>query len=105
MSPQSNIEFGERIRRFRKRKGWNIKELAKAMNAQRTSISRWENGHEMPCAENLTKLQDLLEMPIGTSGGGEVPTEDQTYQLLLPFHPPIDLELRVTPKRPDIVQF
>jgi transcriptional regulator with XRE-family HTH domain len=105
MNAQSNTHFGQRIRRYRKKKGWSIKELATVMHVQRTSLSRWENGHEMPCGQNMTKLRDHLQMPIGTSEDAIAPIDDRTYQFLLPFDPPIDLELKVTPKRPDIVQF
>jgi hypothetical protein len=80
------------------------------MDVQRTSLSRWENGHEMPRGENMTKLHDHLGMPIGTDEDGDSQELSQEqasgpgYQLTLPFDQPIDLELRLTRKEMDFVR-
>jgi hypothetical protein len=69
-------------------------------------MSRWEHGHEMPRGNNMIKLRDHLQMPIGTD---EVAQEtsgwvEVGYQLVLPFDQPTNLELRVTRKTQDVVQ-
>lgn len=77
------------------------------MQVQRTSFSRWENGHEMPCGENMSKLHDHLQMPISRVDGPEEITLDQLpeggYQLLLPFQQPIQFDLEVLPRRSEAV--
>ena len=105
MSDQSSLEFGQRIRHYRERKGWTQTLAATVMGVQRTSLNRWENGRETPCGTNMTKLRDHLGIPIGTYEDRDAPSEGQAYQLLLPFDRPIELELRVNPKRADTVQF
>jgi transcriptional regulator with XRE-family HTH domain len=105
MQAQPPPEFGQRIRHYRRQKGWSQAQAATEMGVQRTSLNRWEKGREMPCGANMTKLRDHLNMPIGSNEGPEAPDNGQVYQLLLPFEQPIDLELRVTPKRADAVQF
>jgi len=103
MNSQRSVEFGQRIARYRSQRGWTQTRAAEVMGVQRTSLNRWENGKEMPCGENMTKLRDHLKMPIGTEE--EPPEPSEMHQLALPFEPPLDLEFRVTPKGPDTVQF
>lgn len=104
MSRKQTPEFGLRIIRCRKKIGWTQFTAAEKMGVQRTSLSRWENGHEMPSGENMTKLRDVLGVPIGSNEDLDAP-EPTTYQLLLPFDRPIGIELKVAPQRADTVQF
>lgn len=99
-----NLPLGQRIVHYRKKRGWSQVQAAKTMGVQRTSLSRWENGREVPSGGNMTKLRDHLDLPIGTN---EVSREsmENTHQLLLPFDRRIDFELTVTPKEPAAVQF
>jgi transcriptional regulator with XRE-family HTH domain len=105
MQAQPPPQFGQRIRRYRKRKGWSQTQAATEMGVQRTSLNRWENGREMPCGANMTKLRDHLDMPIGSNEGREAADDREVHQLLLPFDRSIDFELKVTPKSADAVQF
>ena len=110
MDTDSALKFGQRITRYRKRRGWSQIQAARVMQVQRTSLNRWEKGHEMPSCENMTKLRDHLQMPIGTNEEAtEVlnaqPGHQNLYQLALAFDQPIELELRVMPQKADSVQF
>ena len=106
MHKASTLELGQKITKYRKRLGWNVTEAAKIMKVQRTSLSRWEHGHEMPSGDNLTKLHDHLSMPIGIEEGAPLASVglEAGYQLVLPFDQPANLELRVVRKTPQAVQ-
>jgi transcriptional regulator with XRE-family HTH domain len=104
MSRERTTEFGLKIARCRRRRGLTQFQAARIMGVQRTSLSRWENGREMPCGENMTKLRDHLDVPIGSTDEVEIP-QVITYQLLLPFDQPIGIEVKVAPGRQNSVQF
>ncbi len=90
----------------RRRVGWNQSEAARQMKVPRTSLSRWEHGHEMPRGENMIKLRDHLQMPIGTDEAAQQSNRllEIGYQLALPFDRSANFDLKVTRKAPDIVQ-
>lgn len=77
------------------------------MKVPRTSLSRWEHGHEMPCADYMIRLHEHLGLPIGAlpspEGGSQSPME-VGWQLALPFDTPANCEVRVTRKGPGSVQ-
>ena len=76
------------------------------MKVPRTSLSRWEHGHEMPSGGNMIKLRDHLLMPIGTDEAAEALGHPLAvgYQFELPFDQPTNFELQVTRKAQDVVQ-
>jgi transcriptional regulator with XRE-family HTH domain len=95
--------FGQRIRDYRKKRGWSQTQAAKIMGVQRTSLNRWEHGHEMPRGENVAKLMDHLQIPIGLSER-EPSTHEGTCQLVLPFDSPTQFLVRIGPKTATTVQ-
>lgn len=101
-SPTKSL-FGLRIRDYRKKRGWTQTQAARIMGVQRTSLNRWEHGHEMPSGENVAKLRDHLNLPIGFQEKDPLRSEDG-YQLLLPLDPPIELLIRIGPKIDNSVQ-
>ena len=100
------INFGRRITTHRERVGWSVSEAARQMKVPRTSLSRWEHGHEMPRGENMIKLRDHLVLPIGTDedAQGNSRLLEVGYQLILPFDQPANFELKVTRKSQEVVQ-
>jgi transcriptional regulator with XRE-family HTH domain len=100
------IGFGKRITAHRQRLGWSVTEAARQMHVPRTSMSRWEHGHEMPRGENMIKLHDHLRMPIGTEEAGQITNSslEVACQLMLPFDQAANLELKVIRKTQDVVQ-
>ena len=106
MANGTHIDFGRRITAHRQRIRWSVSEAARQMKVPRTSLSRWEHGHEMPRGENMIKLRDYLRMPIGTEEAAQEirGSVEIGYQLALPFDQPTNFELKVTRKTQDVVQ-
>ena len=58
------VEMGSKIRRIRREKSMNLKDLATKINLDTSTISRIERG-EVPVAKyNLQKIANALEIPI-----------------------------------------
>lgn len=62
MSTFNKKDFGNNIRKFRKIKGFNQEDLAKAINKDRTLISKYESGDSLPSADDISKICDALEI-------------------------------------------
>lgn len=56
--------LGERIREFRKAKGFTQEQLAEMVGVEPRHISRIEGGYNSPSIERLAKISDALEVPI-----------------------------------------
>ena len=92
-------DFGKRIRVQRQLKRWSGAEAARQMKVARTSLSRWEHGHEMPCGNNIKKLYEYLGVTMRTDELSQgVDRSEVGYQLVLPFDQPANFELRVSRK-------
>lgn len=50
------LKFGERIRKYRVQKGENVTQAARALELDRTYLSRLENGHLQPARKLLEKI-------------------------------------------------
>ena len=61
------------IKKIRESRGMLQYELANRMGVKQASVSAWESGKAMPCAENLLKLADILECTVDALLG-RVPT-------------------------------
>ena len=96
--------FGQRIRICREKRGWTQTHAANIMGVQRTSLNRWEKGHEMPRGDSMTKLRDYLQVPIGTQENDDQQAGLNSYQLVFPFDRTINLEVRISPQRTEAVQ-
>lgn len=64
---------GERINNLRLRHNMSISELSRKINVDRTSISKYENGHRMPSREVLTALSSEFNVSIDYLLGNETP--------------------------------
>ena len=56
--------LGDKIKVFRKSKGFTQEELAIRLNIVRQTVSKWEKGISVPDAENLQKLADVLDVDV-----------------------------------------
>ena len=56
--------LGPRIRAARKAKGMTQEDLAESIGAARPSISNWENNKVKPDSESLSKLAEILDVPL-----------------------------------------
>ncbi len=81
---KNKYKIGERIRKQRKEIGKNQADFAEALGMQfesRSSISKWENGTEMPSLNNLLKMCEIFNCEIGyllCEPGFDLPTRKST---------------------------
>ena len=64
--------LGDKIKVFRKSKGFTQEELAIRLNIVRQTISKWEKGISVPDAETLKRLADVLEVDVKQLLGADV---------------------------------
>ncbi|GHU78919.1 transcriptional regulator [Clostridia bacterium] len=82
--------LGERIRSERKRKGISQKMLSQRLGISQSNISEWEHGDGRPSVENLTKLSEVLAVPMDflvgkTDNPLSVIKTDTPYMDVTPF--------------------
>jgi DNA-binding XRE family transcriptional regulator len=91
-------DLPQRIKRYRRSVGENQTEFGKRFGVQRLTVTKWEKGTR-PNSDHLPQLTQLLSDREAAQG------ESLTYQLLLPFDQPINLELRVSAQKADTIHF
>ena len=57
----SELTFGEYVRRLRRQKGWGLEELAAATGLSVSHLSRFENDKALPNTESVVKLANALD--------------------------------------------
>lgn len=85
---ESTKSLAERIRLYRQANEETQQQLADRLGISRGTLINWEKGEFPP---GLGKLVEEMYEAEKTAG--------QTYQLKLPFEQPIDLEVRISPRR------
>lgn len=65
------VEFGQRIVRLRRRKGWAQAELAQRLGVTRERLGHWERGECNPPLDALLALGRVLGIPLDELAGGE----------------------------------
>ena len=63
----------ENIKQLRKTKGLSQEELAIKLNVVRQTISKWEQGLSVPDSEMLVLISEVLETPVSTLLGENIP--------------------------------
>lgn len=58
------LDIGKRIAELRKAKNWSQGDLAKAVQASRDIIGKYERGENSPSVEMAVKLADALEVSV-----------------------------------------
>lgn len=58
------MNFGEKLKAERTKKGWSQEELAAKLYVSRQSVSKWENGQNYPSIEIILKISDLLDLSL-----------------------------------------
>lgn len=58
------MEFGEKLFKLRKEKGFSQETLAEKLNTSRQAISKWENGQGFPETEKLLMIGNVFEVSI-----------------------------------------
>ncbi len=69
--------FSENLKTLRKQKGFTQEELAARLNIVRQTVSKWEKGLSVPDAELLTRLAEVLEVPVSTLLGSAIPDDKE----------------------------
>ncbi len=64
---------GSRINSLRIRNNMSLTQLSRITNVDRTSISKYENGHRMPSREALQALSSVFNVSIDYLLGNETP--------------------------------
>lgn len=67
--------FGENLNTLRRQKGMSQEILAQKLNVVRQTVSKWEKGLSVPDAEMLTRLAEILEVPVGELLGAKIADE------------------------------
>lgn len=49
----------------KEKKGWSLYKLAKELHLPQQTVYSWASGRTQPSYENMDKLCDILECPIG----------------------------------------
>lgn len=58
------LNISKKISELRKEKGWSQSDLAKAVDASRDIIGKYERGEHSPSIEMTTKLAEALEVTV-----------------------------------------
>ena len=65
----------EKLKRFRKEKGFSQEQLAVRLHIVRQTVSKWEQGLSVPDAEMLVRVSEVLEVPVADLLGKTVGEE------------------------------
>jgi len=60
----ADMNFSERLKKEREKKGWSQAELAEKIHVSRQSVSKWETGKNYPSIEVIIDLSDLFGITI-----------------------------------------
>lgn len=81
------IEFGKRIRKYRKLKGWSQEYLAEKVDVAMKTISQWENGKSFIEHANLIKLSNILgvseDVLLGTPKDKQTSISNQINNIVI----------------------
>lgn len=58
------MEFGEKLLKLRKEKGFSQETLAEQLNTSRQAISKWENGQGFPETDKLMMIGNIFDVSI-----------------------------------------
>jgi transcriptional regulator with XRE-family HTH domain len=94
----TKVQIGARIRASRVQRGLTQLALGQAIDEQtgQNLVSRWENGHDVPSVEKLTKLASVLGKTTDfLLNGNEPQTEEKVelteFQMWMHAYAPSDL--------------
>lgn len=73
--------LNENIKRIRKSKGLSQEELAIKLNVVRQTVSKWENGSNMPDISLLAELADFYDVSIPEIIDGERKSENMNEEV------------------------
>lgn len=74
-------KIGSLMKELRKEKGFTQEQLAEKFNVSSRTISRWENGRNMPDLDILIEMSDFYEIDLRELLNGERKSEDMDKEL------------------------
>ena len=93
----NSLNIRERITQLRKQKGWSQNDLAKAIEASRDMIGKYERNDNLPSVEVAFKLADIFEVSVDyLLGKGQHASYDKETIKRLESIENLDLETRKT---------
>ena len=78
----SQMDFGKRLRSFRKRKNFTQKEVAFRIGVSEQAVSKWENGECLPDVYNLKLLGQLLRISVDTLLDTEIDKPEKVIEVI-----------------------
>lgn len=86
------MEFNERIKEFRRERGYSQEQIARKLHITQGAVSQWEKGITTPSAQQIAQLADLLGTTADDLLGRNKPTpkpslDDALISLLLSLSP------------------
>ena len=70
MRPKNNPGIpawrGDALRLRRIYAGWTFRQLAERVGVSKSTVSRWENGHNEPDSSAVAAISDALDLPAAT---------------------------------------
>ncbi|MEH2933419.1 helix-turn-helix transcriptional regulator [Acutalibacter sp. JLR.KK004] len=73
--------MGKFLKELRKQKGLTQEQIAEKFNVSNRTISRWENGHNMPDLDILIELSDYYEVDLREILNGERKSGDMDKEM------------------------
>lgn len=74
-------KIGRFLRELRKAKGLTQEQLAEKFNVSSRTVSRWENGNNMPDLDILIEVSDYYEIDLREILNGERKSEDMNKEI------------------------
>jgi transcriptional regulator with XRE-family HTH domain len=94
------ISLAQRIRRYRRTLGETQEEFGARFGVKRLAVGNWERGTSTPSGPHVSLLNQLFEAVAKSAA-----PEGMTHQLSLPFAPPVELALKISPHTADTIHF
>ena len=74
-------KIGKFLKELRKQKGLTQEQIAEKFNVSNRTISRWENGHNMPDLDILIEISDYYEVDLREILNGERKSGDMDKEM------------------------
>ena len=75
------VKIGKFLKELRKQKGLTQEQIAEKFNVSNRTISRWENGNNMPDLDILIEISDYYEVDLREILNGERKSEDMDKEM------------------------
>lgn len=76
-------EFGSKLRKYREKKGYSIKQLAQILNKSPGTINNWELGGQLPSTQCIITCIEKLEIDTNDLFSAYLKSENQLFLKLL----------------------